>query len=84
MQQITNYGSFLQAYGLKSLIESLGHDVEFVNIVPGEQLPQYKISKLHKVRLMLKRLKVKHPLDSFNVHLGFISVLTMNSSRSLV
>ncbi len=61
MQQITNYGSFLQAYGLKSMIESLGHDVEFVNIVPGEQLPQYKISKLHKVRLMLKRLKVKHP-----------------------
>lgn len=62
MQQITNYGSFLQAYGLKSILERLGHDVEFVNIVPGEQLPQYKIGKLHKVNLMLKRLKVKHPL----------------------
>ncbi len=62
MQQITNYGSFLQAYGLKSIIKSLGHDVEFVNIVPGEQLPQYRISKLHKVNLMLKRLRVKHPL----------------------
>ncbi len=62
MQQITNYGSFLQAYGLKSIIESLGHDVEFVNIVPGEQLPQYRISKLHKVNLMLERLRVKHPL----------------------
>lgn len=62
MQQITNYGSFLQAYGLKSIIESLGHDVEFVNIVPGEQLPQYQISKFHKVKLMLKRLKVRHPL----------------------
>lgn len=61
MQQITNYGSFLQAYGLKSIIESLGHDVEFVNIVPGEQLPQYRISKFHKVKLMLKRLNVKHP-----------------------
>lgn len=61
MQQITNYGSFLQAYGLKHIIESLGHDVEFINIIPGEQLPQYRISKLHKVKLMFKRLKVKHP-----------------------
>ena len=75
MQQITNYGSFLQAYGLKSIIESLGHDVEFVNIVIGEQLPQYKISKLHKVRLMLKRLKVKHPFRqlqcTFRLHKRF-------------
>lgn len=62
MQQITNYGSFLQAYGLKSILEGLGHDVEFINIIPGEQLPQYRISKFHKVRLMLMRLKVKHPL----------------------
>lgn len=61
MQQITNYGSFLQAYGLKSIIEGLGHQVEFINIIPGEQLPQYRISRLHKFRLMLKRLKVKHP-----------------------
>lgn len=62
MQQITNYGSFLQAYGLKSILENLGHDIEFINIIPGEQLPQYKICKLYKVKLMLKRLKVKHPL----------------------
>lgn len=62
MQQITNYGSFLQAYGLKSILERFGHDVEFVNIVPGEQLAEYRISRLHKVRLMLKRLRVKHPL----------------------
>lgn len=31
MQRITNYGSFLQAYALKKLIESLGHKVEFVD-----------------------------------------------------
>lgn len=62
MQQITNYGSFLQAYGLKSILENFGHDIEFINIIPGEQLPQYKICKLYKVKLMLKRLKVKHPL----------------------
>ena len=31
MQRIKNYGSFLQAYGLKKIIESLGHDVEYVD-----------------------------------------------------
>ena len=66
MQQITNYGSFLQAYGLKSIIERLGHQVEFINIIPGKQLPQYRISRLHKIRLMLKRLKVKHPFKQLN------------------
>lgn len=31
MQRIVNYGSFLQAYGLKSLLEDQGHEVEFVD-----------------------------------------------------
>ena len=31
MQRINNYGSFLQAYGLKKIIEGLGHDVQFVD-----------------------------------------------------
>lgn len=31
MQRIRNYGSFLQAYSLKKNIESLGHEVEFVD-----------------------------------------------------
>lgn len=31
MQRIRNYGSFLQAYGLKSTIESLGHEVVFID-----------------------------------------------------
>ena len=62
MQQITNFGSFLQAYGLKSILEQLGHETEFINIVPGEQLPQYRIGKFHKVKLMLRRLMVRHPL----------------------
>lgn len=31
MQRIANYGSFLQAYALKQLIEELGHTVEFVD-----------------------------------------------------
>lgn len=62
MQQITNFGSFLQAYGLKSILKEQGHEVEFINIIPGEQLPQYRISRFHKVKLMLRRLMVKHPI----------------------
>lgn len=56
MQEVKNYGSFLQAFSLKSNIEAFGHQCEFVNIVPGEQLGDYKISKFHKARLLLERL----------------------------
>lgn len=38
MQRIINYGSFLQAYGLKSILEELGADVEFIDYHPGECL----------------------------------------------
>ena len=31
MQRVENYGSFLQAYGLKKEIEKLGHTVQFVD-----------------------------------------------------
>ena len=56
MQQVKNYGSFLQAYSLKRNIESLGHSCDFINIVPGEQLGAYKISKFHKIKLLIQRL----------------------------
>lgn len=56
MQQVKNYGSFLQAYSLKHNIEALGHACDFINIVPGEQLGEYKISKFHKIKLLVQRL----------------------------
>lgn len=31
MQRVANYGSFLQAYGLKKMIEELGHEVCFID-----------------------------------------------------
>ena len=49
MQEVKNYGSFLQAFSLKKTIESLGNTCEFINIIPGEQLGNYKISKFHKI-----------------------------------
>lgn len=38
MQRIKNYGSFLQAYALKSILEELGAQVEFVDYHPGKTL----------------------------------------------
>jgi len=38
MQRVINYGSFLQAFALKKIIENLDCDVYFIDIVPGVQL----------------------------------------------
>ena len=38
MQRIKNYGSFLQAYGLKRILEDIGCEVQFVDYHPGETL----------------------------------------------
>ena len=38
MQRIQNYGSFLQAYGLKRILEDLGYEVQFVDYHPGSTL----------------------------------------------
>lgn len=56
MQEVKNYGSFLQAFSLKKNIEALGHTCEFINIVPGEQLGEYKQSRFRKIRLLMERL----------------------------
>lgn len=56
MQEVKNYGSFLQAFSLKKNIEALGHTCKFINIVPGEQIGMYKQSKFHKITLLIKRI----------------------------
>lgn len=38
MQRIRNYGSFLQAYGLRRMLESLGCEVRYVDYRPGRCL----------------------------------------------
>lgn len=42
MQQVRNYGSFLQAYALKSTLVSFGHQCEFIDVEPGTILPGYE------------------------------------------
>lgn len=71
MQQVANYGSFLQAYGLKAILENLGHRVSFINIKPGEQLPDYRISRFHRPMLLMKRMMVKHPFKQLKATLTY-------------
>lgn len=56
MQEVKNYGSFLQAFSLRKNIEALGHDADFINIIPGRQLADYRQPKLAKVQKLVTRL----------------------------
>ena len=48
MQRVVNYGSFLQAYALKKVIEEMGHSVEFVDykVEPPVALPAHAASSM--------------------------------------
>ena len=56
MQRIVNYGSFLQAYGLKMLLEKSGHNVEFVDY--HVEKPLIVESQFQKPGLFFKVQKV--------------------------
>lgn len=45
MQRIINYGSFLQAYGLKKTLESMGHEVSFVDYHVGQPVVENNVEK---------------------------------------
>jgi hypothetical protein len=56
MQRIVNYGSFLQAFGLKMLLEKLGHDVEFVDYHIEKPLIVENHSQTHGFFLKVQKL----------------------------
>lgn len=64
MQRIANYGSFLQAYGLKSILEELGCEVEFVDYHPGKTLipADGGIGLKRKISKLIEALKYGAPL----------------------
>lgn len=66
MQRIANYGSFLQAYALKQLIESLGHEVEFVDYHIGIPVIKDNADKrnkyVRKIEKGLETFRYKAPL----------------------
>lgn len=66
MQRVRNHGSFLQSFALKSLFESCGANVSFIDIVPGLDNSEFAISAQNEFkdnkkyknilgRLMMKR-----------------------------
>lgn len=70
MQRIKNYGSFLQAYGLKKTIESLGHEVEFVDYKYEKSVvEENKKSLLKKIKSNLnifKYIRKKRIISEYN------------------
>lgn len=84
MQRIKNYGSFLQAYALKRVIESLGHEVEFVDyhvetpIIIDNSKNKGKIKKgldalKGKAKLMHKIQYIKHK-KNFNNYFDILGL----------
>lgn len=62
MQHVINYGSFLQAYALKSMIEAQGHEAHFVNIRNGRKICEGKSSTGRRRMVIDKHLlkRVEH------------------------
>lgn len=63
MQRIFNYGSFLQAYSLKQMIESLNYDVRFVDYHPGNTIIATNTNGLNrKITKAIEAIKLQAPL----------------------
>ena len=68
MQRVHNYGSFLQAYALKSILENMGHTVLFIDIEqtasPNPMQPETALKKLLSKREYIDRYLIKRYLFS--------------------
>ena len=51
MQRVANYGSFLQAYGLKKVIEEMGNQVVFVDYKPEKPIVPYSRKEFFREKL---------------------------------
>ena len=68
MQMVDNYGSVLQAYALKRIIENCGHQVEFIDILPNfnedellkdsRQIFEEDIENYHKMGILRQIKKI--------------------------
>lgn len=55
MQHVRNYGSYLQAYALKTTLESFGHQCEFIDIEQGYSLPGLERNLKYLIGMAIKR-----------------------------
>lgn len=66
MQRVANYGSFLQAFGLKSMLENEGHEVCFVDYHAEKPVVSYRKFD----RFFFKMKKIPFFWDLFYEHRG--------------
>ena len=92
MHRVINYGSFLQAYGLKKMISSLGYSVEFIDYKYEKSLiisskGQSIISKIFRHLNILEYLKYKLHTKKFSEayhdYLRDIGVAEMNYNHDI-
>ena len=70
MQEVHNYGSFLQAFALKKTIEGLGdYEASFIPIERGRTLPEYRRSL---------KVKISKGIERF-LHFDFLKRIKFNS-----
>ena len=87
MQRIKNYGSFLQAYGLKMTIENLGHEVVFVDykiekpIVPSNNDQGVIYRSAREVYHMIKRVAYKKTLSGL-FDMKYFAMLGLSERRN--
>ena len=78
MQRIINYGSFMQSYALKRIIESMGHEVEFVD---------YKVEPpivlTDKEKKEYTKYKIKNFIKDFIVSYNGIFFLLPKKSQKI-
>lgn len=78
MQRVNNYGSVLQAYALKKIIEEFGHQVDFIDIKRGEnetlniQCDNLTLDKKDdKNWLALQMLRIKYKFSNLRANQMF-------------
>lgn len=79
MQRVCNKGSFLQAYGLKKMIESLGHEVEFVDYKVGKPI---MLNSIDKRKYYI--LKVRNAFISLFIHCKPLRVILTDEYKQIV
>lgn len=62
MQRIKNHGSFLQSYGLKKILESLGAEVGFYDIAIGENNDEIVVTRQSEQKYNRRTDKIFHRL----------------------
>lgn len=88
MHRVVNYGSFMQAYGLKTVLEQLGHQCEFIDIVPGENISGAPYIPKSTIRKIVDKLFSPNAIANarkgrFWINLRFKFIPELNSTLNL-